>query len=403
MITLAELKRKARRPWTSGAFLKSYLNDETLFPLEIPFRKPSGRELVNDFVQVRDWIALLHHHSSVVTGQGYAMEYRTINHQQLGQQRIPHRIVFSDQDDWLYFIGEQQSFKQFKERVSLTRRQLPQVMALVISKPGKLLEYADDWPGLLKVCRYFQVNPRPERYIRQLDITEVDTKFIETRKGILSEMLSLVLEPEDFDPTVKGVAEHGFERRFGLLHDEPLIRFRLFDGGPSIDSDHPVNSSQPVADISVPVSRFADPGVSKVYITENKVNGLAFPKVKDAIVIFGLGYGILSLDALGWLQTKQIFYWGDIDTHGFSILSRLRSQFPAARSLLMDHETLTEHLSLCVPEPEAKRFLGNLPNLTPDEQQLYDTLRHNSLGHNLRLEQERIGYRRVLQMLNSTG
>ena len=391
MITLTELKRKARRPWTSGAFLKSYLNDEAQFPLEIPFRKPTGRELVNNFVQVRDWIALLHHHSNAVTGQGYALEYRTINHQQLGQQRIPHRIVFSGQDDWLYFIGEQQSFKQFKELIALTRRQLPEVMSLVTHKPGKLLEYADDWPGLLKVCRYFQLNPRPERYIRQLDIPEVDTKFIENRKGILSEMLSLALEPvEDFDPTVKGVAEHGFEHRFGLLHDEPLIRFRLFD------------SAQPVTDISVPVSQFVDPGVSKIYITENKVNGLAFPKTEDAIVIFGLGYGILALDALDWLQTKQIFYWGDIDTHGFSILSRLRSQFPTTRSLLMDHETLTQHLPLCVPEPETKRFLGDLPNLTPDEQQLYDMLKHNTLGQNLRLEQERIGYRRVLGILKNT-
>ncbi|WP_353620190.1 Wadjet anti-phage system protein JetD domain-containing protein [Thalassotalea sp. G20_0] len=28
-----------------------------------------------------------------------------------------------------------------------------------------------------------------------------------------------------------------------------------------------------------------------MFITENKVNGLAFPPVADAIVIFGLGYG----------------------------------------------------------------------------------------------------------------
>jgi hypothetical protein len=43
---------------------------------------------------------------------------------------------------------------------------------------------------------------------------------------------------------------------------------------------------------------------------------LAFPDVSDAMVVFGAGYGFDNLAAAPWLHEKQIYYWGDIDTHG---------------------------------------------------------------------------------------
>ena len=380
MITLNELNKKARRPWSSGTFLKSWLNDEAFFPFDIPFATPSGRTLSSEFIKVRDWIAELHNHSKAITGSGYQLKYRTVSHLQLGQQRLPQKIVFETRNDWLVFIGQLSAFKQFQALADQTKRQLPQVMSFVRSKPVKVLAYADVWPEVIKVCRYFQLNPQPDRYIRQLDIQGVDTKFIEAHKGILSDLLTLALEPEDVDDSVSGLAENGFERRFGLRYDEPLIRFRLLDSDTS------------VTDISVPLSQFVDPGVSRVFITENKINGLAFPSVKDAMVIFGLGYGVRSLFSVSWMQEKQISYWGDIDTHGFSMLSQLRGCFRQTESLLMDQATLERHLPLCVEEPDGKRFLADLPNLTDSEQTLFDALRHNQMSKNLRLEQERITF-----------
>ena len=387
MISLKELQQKALRPWTSGAFLKSVLNDEPLFPLEITFRKPSGKTLSQDYGKVRDWIALLHNNSRAIKGSGYIVEYRNINHQQLGSQRIPARILFNSRDDWLGFISKVKAFRQFDELAGSTRRELPELMPWLQLKPLKALELMESWPRLLKVCRYFQLNPKPGRYIRQLDIQGVDSKFIENNKGVLSELLSQALDPEDFDATITGLAENGFERRFGLRFDEPLIRYRLLD------------STAPVTDITVPVSQFIDPGVRRVFITENKVNGLAFPAVSDAMVIFGLGYGIQSLSSIDWLRDKEIIYWGDIDTHGFAILSRLRHHLPQARSLLMDEATLTRYFDLCTEEPDNKRFTGELARLTPTEQQLFSALINNRYGKNLRLEQERIGYGWLLDAL----
>ena len=82
----------------------------------------------------------------------------------------------------------------------------------------------------------------------------------------------------------------------------------------------------------MPASQLADAqsAVQRVFITENEINGLAFPEVPDAAVIFGLGYGLERLAEVRWLRGKAIYYWGDIDTHGFAILDRLRAMFPDA-------------------------------------------------------------------------
>jgi hypothetical protein len=58
-----------------------------------------------------------------------------------------------------------------------------------------MLKYVDEWADILRVCRYFQLHPRPNLYLRELPI-KVHTKFIEEHKGILRELLEIVL-PED--------------------------------------------------------------------------------------------------------------------------------------------------------------------------------------------------------------
>jgi hypothetical protein len=117
------------------------------------------------------------------------------------------------------------------------------------------------------------------------------------------------------------------------------------------------------------------------------------------MVIFGLGYGLELLSSAVWMQDREIYYWGDIDTHGFAMLDRLRAIFPTARSLLMDRETLLAHRPLWVREDAP--FRGPLMRLMSDERELFEALVHNRLGEGIRLEQERVAFGRVQQaMLN---
>lgn len=88
---------------------------------------------------------------------------------------------------------------------------------------------------------------------------------------------------------------------------------------------------------------------------------------------------------------------GDIDTHGFAILDRLRAWMPAARSVLMDRETLLAHRDRWVAEDRPAS--SNLTRLTPDEQDVYADLVEDRLAERVRLEQERIDWSWVEERL----
>ncbi len=94
--------------------------------------------------------------------------------------------------------------------------------------------------------------------------------------------------------------------------------------------------------------------------------------------VVGLGYGLDRLADVPWLAGKDVYYWGDIDTHGFAILDRLRAALPHARSFLMDRETLLAHRALWTRE--ASPYAGPLPRLTDDERQLVSELRRHAPG-----------------------
>ncbi len=119
-----------------------------------------------------------------------------------------------------------------------------------------------------------------------------------------------------------------------------------------------------------------------MFITENETNFLAFPQARDAIVIFGAGYGWDALSRSHWLQNCSIHYWGDIDTHGFGILDQLRGQFEHVASFLMDRETLEAHTA--VWGREDKPLVADLHHLTSEERGLYDDLRDNRIRAGLR-------------------
>jgi hypothetical protein len=230
----------------------------------------------------------------------------------------------------------------------------------------------------------------PRSYLRQLSVHGVDSKFIEARKGLLSELLDCILPLEAIDAQATG--SKNFEQRYGLRTKPISIRFRLLDERLYLHG---------LSDLAIPAAQFAALALpaKRVFITENEINGLAFPDMPESLVIFGLGYGLDRLAEIEWLKDRAIYYWGDIDTHGFAILDRLRAAFPHAHSFLMDHETLMTHRDLWVQESECHR--APLSRLNPPERSLFDDLVHDNLGERVRLEQERVSYVWLLHALEA--
>lgn len=397
MITPADIRKSALKYWNNQRFLRAELRGETLFPLPIPFRRMTSRQLLEQFESAKAWLQALRAGSKERLGYGYTVEYQQVNHRQLGQQLLPARIYIESSIDFLRLIDKQREYQCFQQLVKKILDAQPALQSWLEQKPKQVLAFHSKWPKLLEVCRYFQTNPRPDRYLRELDIPGVDSKFIERHKSILRELLDRLLPAQAIQKDITGLGRHGFERRYGLKYDAPLIRFRL------LDPDH-ASGLPELTDISTPLHDFRKLSIpcERVFITENKINGLSFPAVKNSIVIFGLGYGIQSLQNIEWLREKEIFYWGDIDTHGFAILSQLRSYYPQTRSLLMDRQTLLTFQHLWGEEPADKRCGDEPPNLSDAELQLYRELRDNVPGENIRLEQERIEFGYVYNIFRSS-
>jgi hypothetical protein len=303
--TLADLRGQLERYWDSGRLLAASLQKESLFPLELKLRGPDRRAFSERFDEVRQWIRELESDGRFQIG------WVEINHRVLGRNRIPTRISVPNERDALTLIGKADEAKRFHALCDVTLETLPELSAWLTRRPLAALENAGDWARIMAVLNWFRGQARSGLYLRQLDIAGVDTKFIEARKVLLTELLDIVLPPDMLDVTAIGA--RNFERRYGLTSKPSQVRFRILDRRFSI---------QGLTDLAVPASEFAtlELPVERVFITENEINGLTFPSVPGSLVIFGLGYGLERLSEVRWLHRRALHYWGDIDTYGFHIL-----------------------------------------------------------------------------------
>jgi hypothetical protein len=379
--TPSDLRKQVLRVWERGKILAAGITGETLFPLKLLMHRPDAQAMGHSFEAVRRWIRELEENSCSCKGFGYEIEWADINHRQLGRNRMPNRITVPTESDALRLIDKERAGRQFRALAQVTAEKFPALAQWLSRRPLVVLEHAQDWPRNLDVLAWFRDHPRSNLYLRQVDIPGVDTKFVEGRKALLSELLDIVLERND-GPMTEAVAPT-FEQRYGLRTKPPLIRFRVLDSRIAIAG---------LSDLTIPASDFAALNIAArhIFITENEVNGLAFPDFEEAIVVFGLGYGVELLHSASWMSGRPIYYWGDVDTHGFAMLDRLRGGFPNARSLLMNRETLMAHRSLWGREDVPCR--AALSRLEEDERALFDDLGSGRLGENVRLEQERVSY-----------
>ena len=93
-----------------------------------------------------------------------------------------------------------------------------------------------------------------------------------------------------------------------------------------------------------------------------------------------------------WLKEANIFYWGDLDAHGFQILSEFRTNYKHVRSFLMDRKTFDTFFE---GDIGGKTNVEKDLCLTPLENEMYQYLKTN----NFQLEQEKIPFEYMLHMI----
>lgn len=392
MIAPREIKERAERWWPE--VLAAYLTGAELFPRSIPrIGKVKTTERLSDFDRIRGAQETL----VAAAGAGYTLHWREIDTRAAGRNRFVDAITIDTRADYLRLLGRKPAFAAFERDAALIRDRAPELAGWLVDNPTAVEHYAGRWPELLAVVRYFLDDHRPGRYyIRELPVA-VPTKFVESHRSILADLLDATLPAAAIDATFRGVKN--FEPRYGLKYRQPLVRVRL------LDADLARRCFSGVDDLSLPLDQFAalDLPLRRVIVLENKtnyanlMNFLTLPEMTATAGIFGSGFHVGTLARADWLHRVELLYWGDLDAHGLQILNQLRAAFPHARSFLMDRATfdaLPEYHTAGTPSS-----VVSLPHLTPEELALYDYLNDACL----RLEQERIPQAMVERALGGTS
>ncbi|WDP93286.1 MAG: hypothetical protein HUN04_13570 [Desulfobacter sp.] len=376
-----DIKSRLKKKWDQGHFLGLSVQPEGFSPLRIPIKGPTAKELTHEFEAARNWVAGIRSHPGAETATGFDVEWKQVNHRTLGKNKIPRALVFNTVEALAAYLDKKGQLARYQKLFQYISARFPELSGLLIKRPMDILAHDRDWDRLLAVAQWVRNNPRPGIYLRQLEIPGVDTKFMEARKAWLARMLDELLPPEAIEMDATGKA--GFERRFGFRPKPARIRFRILDL---------TLSNLGLSDLEIPAADFYGLSIEPdiVFIVENEITGLSFPTFPGAVVIIGLGYGLSVLSKTPWMQGVPIWYWGDLDTHGFAMLDQGRHHFPGTRSFLMDEATLLSHKLLWGKESSPTN--RELPLLAPDEAGVYDGLRRNRHAPRLRLEQERISY-----------
>lgn len=418
--TLKEVRTQMLRHWDRGDLLRAVLyqklftgdtvqsfepaGNATAFPCKLKLKKPTSSDYGQRYSEVRGWLKAL---SGIRYTRVDSVETR---HPQLGKNIVPASLWIDSLEDAIALIGKGRDVEAFVgiiHQIMSQPREFQQVLISWISKsPLKSLALAEDWEHLLLVHSAILKRPDGALYLRQVSVPGVDTKFIESHRRVLGEWLDSSMDADSVHEQYTG--KHGFAKRFGF-RDKP-VRIRLR----SLDSARPLlllpgqagpndTLTMNTADVTLDHATLCllNPQHSHIIITENEINYLCLPELTNTIAIFGSGYGLQAIGGIEWVARREVFYWGDIDTHGFAILDELRASLPEVKSLLMDSETLLAHEAFWTSE--SKPANRSLPRLSESENILYRELLENRMGDGVRLEQELIDYQFVLSRLRAAG
>ncbi|MFE2750604.1 Wadjet anti-phage system protein JetD domain-containing protein [Actinosynnema sp. NPDC059335] len=373
---LTDIRRRLDRTWAADLAGAS-----TSWPHRFPIGTPRKSELEAGWArtyqplirQWRDWAKMQPVQLHTEPKRVYTTTQDIPVHVEVAGLDAAARVVG---DDWTFRLA------RTRDRLGLLVQRFPGTPELdrVVRATDK---YSDtDFDLLLTTAAWFQANDATGLTPRQVPIPGVHAKWLNTRQSLI-------------------IALSG-RANLGLLPRHPArIHFTYLDPAyRATGARH--HDSATVGDAFTPPYR---PAV--VIISENKDTAVHFPPVDGGVAVEGDGFGGKTAAAFPWLtQAPHLYYWGDIDTHGYEILNGWREDGVAVRSILMDpatHETFEPYgtntdrngilLQPGTPKP--------LPRLTPTERAVYERLLAPAWRGHRRVEQERIPLRFAAETLTA--
>ncbi|HRA26537.1 Wadjet anti-phage system protein JetD domain-containing protein [Ornithinibacter sp.] len=342
----------------------------------IPLHPPTEKEMLADESAAEEWARKW---ASFPLPDGVEVEWDTRVWRSIGRQQVPVRVLVRDADGAAALAGgaAQRDWLRLRSRALVVAARFgdtADVARTVRLRRATLVGYSDvEFGQVVDVAAWVIANPITGLRPRQVPVRGVDSKWLGHHRAIVRDLVG----------AVTGSVE------LGLVESDPLIRLRILD---------PTLSVGGLRDVAAPPQQVAALPLAPrgVIVVENLESVLAMPDLPGAVVIHGSGFAVDRVASIPWVVRVPILYWGDLDSHGFAILHRLRLHHPAVTSVLMDEATLLAHRDLWVPDPHPTR--AALDGLTGEERAALARLRTEG---DVRLEQERIPWRQALAAIRA--
>lgn len=366
LVTLAQLRIRAARLWERDGRRWAAGDVESAI-IDIPLHPPTEQDMLRNYTGTEAWVKSWRQVPSQVE---VTWEHRRWSR---GEQDVPTRVRVAGAASIADLAFATDQWRRWRTRADELIAVLgtPDRLRPALTTHARTIGELDttDFHRLRDVAKWLQSNPASGRFVRELPIRGIDSKWLERHRSLVEALVG--------------------SDRLGLRQAPELVRVRFLD--PSLSSIGLIDLTAPLAEIT----RLAvDP--RRVLIVENLQTFLALPERPGVIAVDGHGNVASRLAEIEWIVSAQCVYWGDLDSHGLRILSQARGVGLRLDSCLMDAETLLTFRDLWIPEP--RPFRGELPSLTPSERETLRLLREEG---NIRLEQERISWDYALTHLDS--
>ena len=380
--------------WQNYSRLKILLGSDAGFPLAIALKPPKGNAALADIGRFQELIA---------SWRGFArsdlVQWQSRSYRALGEQEVPASLVIPDIATLASLLGAdaERQLRQWQGKI----KHLIDALLVAIGAEARVNCERELFQALvahLEIVKAFKANElelliklipqlKPALgqgcYLRALPVTDVDTKFIETNRRIIEAIVAATIDKEAKEVGLLNWLDCREKPKHWLLVKPLCAQTKGLLGG------------VPLLRLSADTLQEFELPASNILVVENEQSCLALGAIRDTVAVAGGGSNVAWLQA-EWLSSKNVGYWGDIDSEGLRILSTARAKLSSITALMMDAATVEAFAERMVAEPDS---VAQAPiALTEPELALFNRLRSGHY-HGSRLEQERLPLNYVMQEL----
>ncbi|MDR1968929.1 MAG: DUF3322 domain-containing protein, partial [Burkholderiaceae bacterium] len=191
------------------------------WPMEMMLGVPTEQAALRQVEGVRAWVRAWQRWQENEKKAG-TLHWRERRWKSLGVQRLPEKLVLQNPQEAAAWAGESARWERARQRYQTLAAHWPALTQHLSRHFNVLAHYDDpDFRRLTQMLDWIAAHPHSNLYPRQLPIAGLDSKWLEGRKRLLTDLVAAIQQDASGDLN--------FYQRCGLKAPPLLVRMRVLD------------------------------------------------------------------------------------------------------------------------------------------------------------------------------